>query len=152
MTALSSLRAGHWPRVAEKAARQLLKRVLADTDSRNTGGLRANGSRSPTCRREDQQPRTGVGQEELDIAGTSQRIYRHYNRSSVQHAVEDHRELGTVGQHDPHPVTWAETLVAQVGGEPCRVVGQLRKRRCCSVTAQRGTVGVHVCRLDEMQA
>ena len=40
--------AGHWPRLAEKATDQVFKRVLADTDSGNTGGQRTSGSRSPT--------------------------------------------------------------------------------------------------------
>ena len=144
--------AGHRPRLPEKAARQLLERVLADTDWGNTGGQRTGGSRSRARRREDQQGRIGVGQEERDFAGASPRIHRHHNGSCVQHAVENHRELGTVRQHDPHPVTWAQTSVGEVGGEPCGVVGQLRIRRCCSVTTQRGTSGVHICRFDEIQA
>ena len=93
-----------------------------------------------------------LAQDERDFAGVAQRIHRHHNGSGVQHAVEYDCELGTARQHDPHPVARAKTSIVKVGGEPCGVVGELRIRRGGPVTAQRGAVGIHVRRLNEMQA
>jgi len=74
---------GHgWPR---KLLIKSSSVFSADTDSGNTAASAPAVAAAPHDGANIQQPRTVLVKKKLDFVGTSQRIYRHDNRSSVQH-------------------------------------------------------------------
>ena len=64
----------------------------------------------------EHQPRAGVAEVVLDLAGLEQRVHRHHHAAGPEHPVVQHRESENVRQHDAHPVAGPEPPLPQPAG------------------------------------
>jgi hypothetical protein len=114
----------HWFGAAGESGRQLRDPVASDLDGLGAGSDGGNRFGKRVSRSDEQRCRTGDREIELHRTSVQRRIQWYHHTAGMQNTVEHHRELGSVGQHDAHPIAWPQATMDEVVSEPGDIVAQ----------------------------